>query len=274
MIFASDLDQTLIYSARSMGTGHADSDIVPAELKDGKVLSYMAIAALALLREVADQLMFIPVTTRTIAQYQRIHLFQDEIRPKYAITSNGGNLLIDGVPDQQWAQEMHRKKEQTCAPSAEVLRLFHEIASPDWVIGERFCDELFFAIVIKREAMPLAAVLDLADRLSGMGWETSVQGRKVYLVPNVINKQAALVHIQEREGRTVLLASGDSLLDRCMLDLAHTALAPRHGELYREHQSRQNDSPYAFTEGSGILAAVEIVQQAVKLLAQREAGQR
>lgn len=31
-----------------------------------------------------------------------------------------------------------------------------------------------------------------------------------------------------------MVASGDSLLDRCLLDYADYAIAPRHGELYRE----------------------------------------
>lgn len=266
MIFASDLDQTLIYSLRSMGSEHEERDLIPAETKDGKTLSYMAVRALYLLRELSERAMFVPVTTRTIAQYGRIHILQDLIKPKYAVTSNGGNLLIDGEPDRSWNRNICRQIESECAPSEQVQKLFQEIASPEWVIGERFCDEMFFAYVIDRKRMPIEAVKELATRLAKEGWETSIQGRKVYLVPRVVNKRDALLHLQELEGKEIRIASGDSLLDRCMLDIAAHAIAPRHGELYREHQADPIEQNYLFTNRSGILAAVEILESAAELL--------
>lgn len=51
---------------------------------------------------------FIPVTTRTIEQFQRITLFQNEIIPEYAITSNGGNILHNGKQDVTWNKEIKK----------------------------------------------------------------------------------------------------------------------------------------------------------------------
>ncbi|ASS74040.1 hypothetical protein CIG75_02950 [Tumebacillus algifaecis] len=268
MIFASDLDQTLIYSQRSKGSDCAESMLIPVETKNGQTVSYIAVQALSLLQELSERAMFVPVTTRTIEQYQRIHLFQEQIKPKYAVTSNGGHILIDGVADPNWHDAIRRNLEHSCTPSDQVRRLFHEIATPDWVSAERFCDGLFYAFLIQRDRLPIAEMQGLAAELDALGWDTSVQGRKVYLVPRVVSKRDALVYLQELEGKTVRFASGDSLLDRCMLDVAEHAFVPRHGELYREHQGRSDQAPvvYRFTEGSGALAAVEILQAISDLL--------
>ncbi|TCP57928.1 hydroxymethylpyrimidine pyrophosphatase-like HAD family hydrolase [Tumebacillus sp. BK434] len=259
MIFASDLDQTLIYSQRSLGGASDSCELIPVELRDGTPFSYMPKQALELLREVAERAAFVPVTTRTVEQYRRIHLFQEQILPKYAVTSNGGNILFDGEPDPEWNRHLHRLIRETCLPAREAYAVFQAIASPQWVLGERFCDEMYYAIIIRRELMPTDEVMLVAERLKASGWELSVQGRKLYLVPHAVSKRAALAHLEELSGKEVRLASGDSLLDRGMLDFARHAIIPRHGELYREQ------AEYRMTRDAGVSAAVEILLLAAEL---------
>ncbi|HEU4962927.1 MAG TPA: HAD family hydrolase [Bacilli bacterium] len=261
MIVASDLDQTLIYSRRSMGEGHEESLLVPVEAKDGATLSYMTRQAVELLQELAGRLLFIPVTTRTVEQYRRVHLLQDVIRPKYAITSNGGNILVDGEVDADWNRAIRLLVADRSASAEQVRALFQQVATAEWVLNESFCDELFFAYRIDRQRMPEQELRKIGEQLSAWGWEMSIQGRKVYLIPSVVSKRDALLHLKEREGKDIHLATGDSLLDRCMLDAAVHAIAPRHGELYR-----QEPSSYTYTQEAGILAAVEILQRAIDLL--------
>ena len=99
MIFASDLDQTLIYSQPLERAEELGDRIITAELIDGKVRSYMSSSSYQLLQKLMTELIFIPVTTRTMQQYNRIHLISQMLKPTYAVTSNGGNILIDGQPD-------------------------------------------------------------------------------------------------------------------------------------------------------------------------------
>lgn len=99
MIYASDLDRTLIYSLSAIGVPEDTPGLVPAEVVDGRTVSYISQQALATLKELAAKIVFMPVTTRTIAQYRRINLFQETVIPDYAITSNGGNILVNGVVD-------------------------------------------------------------------------------------------------------------------------------------------------------------------------------
>jgi hydroxymethylpyrimidine pyrophosphatase-like HAD family hydrolase len=265
MIYASDLDQTLIYSTRAAGINFDSPLITPAETMNGQITSYISVQALAKLRQLAQEAIFIPVTTRTVEQYKRIEIFYESIKPKYAITSNGGNVLIDGEVDAEWNAYIRTHVADTSAPAADVEALFGSIRDDSWVVGERFCDELFYSIVIDREKMPMAQVTGFAETVRTLGWELSVQGRKIYIVPNSVSKRAGLEYVKDRLGDYEVVASGDSLLDRSLLELADHPIAPRHGELYREHLRDAALAPYTFTSASGILAADEIVEYAYRI---------
>ncbi|MFC5653151.1 hydrolase [Paenibacillus solisilvae] len=259
MIYASDLDQTLIYSTRSMGVPADSPGLIAAEQAEGKTLSYISQEALSLLSRLQTDAIFVPVTTRTIKQYERIHLFQGAIRPAYAIMSNGGNIMVNGIVDELWNRGIRRKVQQGAASAQEARAIFDPIMNEEWVVGERFCDELFFAFVIQRDRMPLEAVLEKAEIARALGWEVSIQGRKIYLVPAAVNKREAIEHIRSMHPGLPLIASGDSILDRCLLDAADYAIAPRHGELYNEQQRNPSCTAYRFTKHSGVFAADEIL---------------
>ena len=59
----------------------------------------------------------------------------------------------------------------------------------------------------------------------------SLQGRKVYAVPEPLTKSAAAREVLRRCGGGMLLAAGDSLLDADLLEAADAAIRPAHGEL-------------------------------------------
>lgn len=259
MIYASDLDQTLIYSARSIGVPADSYGIVPAERHQEKTIAHISQEALRLLAYLPGDVQFVPVTTRTEAQYRRIHIFQEVIVPQYAVTSNGGNIMKNGVPDREWRAHIERKLAAGAASAAEVRMHFAGLLGSDWVLREDLCDELFYSILIDRERMELDAVMEKAEAVRSLGWEVSIQGRKIYIVPSVINKWDAIAHIKSRLGGREVVASGDSLLDRCLLDQADYAIAPAHGELFREKQRDPASVTIRFTERSGIFAADEIV---------------
>jgi len=259
MIYASDLDMTLIFSRRSMTVPEHTPGISVVETVGGKSASFMSDAEMASLKKLSEQLVFVPVTTRTMEQYGRIEVFQQHIVPSYAVTSNGGNVLIGGEPDAHWSRLVReRLRGSACSPE-EARRLFAPVVSPDWVLDERLCDELFYVYLMDRERMPLEAVRERADALAALGWELSVQGRKVYIVPSVVNKRDAVAYIRQRHPEAELIASGDSLLDRGLLESADYAVAPAHGELYRIYRETGQIGRWTFTERSGLFAGEEIV---------------
>lgn len=257
MIYASDLDQTLIYSQPTDRAEHLGDRIMIAELIDGKVRSYMSSNTYQRLQELMNELIFIPVTTRTIAQYERIHLISQILKPQYAVTSNGGNMLINGKVNTEWRDHVRTRVSETSAAVEDMLPVMHGVLGQDWVISSSFCDELFYSHIVDRDRMPLQEIADLSTQLKGKGWRTSVQGRKVYIVPEAVSKGAAVAHLSQVLGGRKVIASGDSLLDQSLLDIADYAIAPGHGELFRQEQMGQSGN-YRFTEESGIFAADDI----------------
>ena len=92
-----DLDRTMIYSRNALGAAFEDA-VSCVEIYQDAPLSFMSIDAAESLRSLAAAALVVPTTTRTIEQFQRIALPGAPWR--YAIPSNGGNILVDGVPDQ------------------------------------------------------------------------------------------------------------------------------------------------------------------------------
>ncbi len=115
-----DLDRTVIYSAAALDLRMPDEQaprLLCVEVYRGVPLSFLteaAVRALLALQEVAT---VVPTTTRTPEQLARVRL---PGRPaRYAIAANGGQLLVDGVPDPDWTAAV-RQRLAGCAPLAEV----------------------------------------------------------------------------------------------------------------------------------------------------------
>lgn len=229
-LVACDLDQTLIYSRRSfrLDPAAAEPELTLVEVLDDAPVTWMTRSAVDLLGRLASAVPVVPVTTRTYAQYHRVNL---GFRPRYAVTTNGGRILVDGVPDADWAATVRDRLSATARPLPEILAIGERLATQDWVRLVRVADELFvYLVAYERDGLPdLGAV---AEDLAAAGWTLSVQGRKVYLVPAALTKQAALTEVAGRLGTTRIAAAGDSLLDRPMLADADLAVRPSHGELH------------------------------------------
>jgi hydroxymethylpyrimidine pyrophosphatase-like HAD family hydrolase len=78
VLFASDLDNTLIHSYRV-----AEGRDICVETRDGKKLSFMSPEAHGILKDIAAKCTFVPVTTRSLEQYRRLlHLRQERSPPQ------------------------------------------------------------------------------------------------------------------------------------------------------------------------------------------------
>jgi Predicted hydrolases of the HAD superfamily len=261
MLFASDLDQTLIYSHRRIASQEIIAQSRPVEWLDTRYISYMTQNAIRQLREISRQVLFVPVTTRTKLQFQRINFFDYGIVPRYAVTSNGGTIFKEGREDEDWTHQVLRSGDSCLAPQ-DLLLKFEEIAHPSWVIENsgKWADNLFYYCLIEREKIPLSELAAFKIWTSRNNWELSVQGRKLYLVPANINKKSAIQYIQAQVPIESVVAAGDSLLDLEMLKAADFAIAPAHGELYASYKQGKADlEGIRFTQKSGIEAAEELL---------------
>ncbi|MBW5482392.1 HAD family hydrolase [Streptomyces bambusae] len=261
VLVASDLDRTLIYSSAALGLTVPDPvapRLLCVEIHEGKPLSYMTETAAALLAELsaAPAAVFVPTTTRTRKQYQRIR-FPGPPAP-YAICANGGQLLVDGVPDRDWKRLVAARLAAECAPLEEVRDHLLAVADPAWLRKSRVAEDLFAYLVVERALVPPEWIKALTEWAEARGWTVSLQGRKIYAVPRPLTKSAAMREVARRTGATATLAAGDSLLDADLLLAADEAWRPGHGELADAGWGAPGVT--ALSE-AGVLAGEEIVRR-------------
>jgi hypothetical protein len=232
-LVATDLDRTLIYSAAAAAL--ADDDLVVVERLDGRVISSATPRTLALLHELAAVALVVPATTRTADQYRRIDVVVAELAPRYAVVANGGDVLVDGVADPEWHRQVRTRLASVAEPLHAARDGFFAVAGaePEWLTRMREVDDLFLVASVDRTQLPDGLVADLAGSLGDRGWAVSLQETKLYVVPHGLDKADAVTHLRERTGASLVIALGDSVLDRGMLAAADVGLRPAHGELSR-----------------------------------------
>lgn len=214
-LFASDLDNTLIFSHR-----HREAGDVCVERLEGREQSFCTARGLALLARVKERAEFIPVTTRSVEQYKRIQ-WPPDCAPRYAVTDNGGVLLCDGVRDPRWWEETRALAEPWEGALEQARELLSHIPMPGrW----RLVDGLFlFAACDTPEGAQGAA--ELVQGRTGL--ELAVSGRKLYLLPPPLHKGEALRRLRERFRPRTVLCAGDSEMDLPMLRRAEIAILPQ-----------------------------------------------
>ena len=240
ILFTSDLDRTLIYSSRMIKSYPVLGRIREVETKDGKTISYMSEKAIEMLKNFHHEHLFIPVTTRAIHQYKRIQFFQDELQPKYAITSNGGTILIDGNVDEEWKKILHKKISHSSILEKDVLKLFAQLRHSSWVESEHYVDQSFFMFRIRREYMPTDEIAQFGDLLTQKGWKLYLHGPKLYLLPTNLTKANAINRIKQYIDFDLQIAAGDSIMDYDMLTSSAIGYSFKHGDLFTEKAHDQH----------------------------------
>ncbi|MCW2526120.1 MAG: putative superfamily hydrolase, partial [Pseudonocardiales bacterium] len=254
VVVATDLDRTLIYSRNAMGLPLGDpTDLTCVEIYADQPFSFITTAAAQVIADLHVVSTFVPVTTRTPAQLARVTL--PGPTPEFAVAANGGALIIDGVRDLLWDKQVAARLREV-APLLEVAGYLGQVCRPEWTSNLRDADGLFCYAVVDRSVLPNEFVDETRSWAAGRGWITSLQGRKLYLMPSSLTKAGAVLAIADRVGAEMILAAGDSLLDRDLLECAHFSIRPRHGELFES--GWQNAS--VMTSQSGIRAGEEIAR--------------
>lgn len=261
MIIASDLDRTLIYSSRAIKElgGPEKSELKPIEEKDGNWVSFMTERSYHSLKELSKHCLFIPVTTRTTDQFKRF-IFDEDIELPYVITSNGANIFYRGELIKEWSTNIFTRLEKESVLQEELLAIMK--ARGFYFDGHlKQAENQFFYYILNN--LPTASEKRAINELtSKLGWRISLQGRKLYFIPNAISKGNALEFICNREGMEALAGSGDSILDLDFLQYCRYRYVPKHGEL----ASVSENISFTITRSNGVNAGAEILQQFLNLL--------
>lgn len=214
ILFASDLDNTLIFSYKHK----CDTDQC-VEYLDGKEQGFFTRRSLDLLALVREKTLFIPVTTRSVEQYRRI-AWPAACTPRYAAAANGGILLSGGEIDPEWRAETERLIAPWQSELVETESRLPEVPVPKRC---RIVDGVYLFAACDNEEDAKAVGRFFAGSTT---LETAVSGRKVYFFPPPVNKGMAVERLKARfmPGKTI--CAGDSVIDVPMLHAADVAILP------------------------------------------------
>ncbi|MFQ6329690.1 HAD family hydrolase [Nocardia sp. CWNU-33] len=264
-LVATDLDRTMIYSRNAFSAATAVPTVCVEHL-EGEPLSFMTTTAALRMQTLTEPAAVIPTTTRTIKQFERIQLPGAPWR--YAITSNGGNILVDGVPDMRWRIDIDDQVRAGGATLSEINAELRARIDDSWVTKFRVADHLFNYLVVKPKEVPEGFLAEWDGWCRTRGWSASQQGRKIYTMPTAVCKSHAVQEVRRRlvengelSHAAMTLAAGDGALDAEMLRTADSAIRPRHGELEQLNFTHPN---LTITRASGILAGEEIINWFIK----------
>ncbi|MBS4959523.1 MAG: HAD hydrolase family protein [Clostridiales bacterium] len=215
--FISDLDNTLIYSYKK----NIGGDTINVEVYEGREISFMTRGSYEALCELGKHICFIPLTTRSLKQFQRINFGRSQ--PKYALTSNGGTLLVDGVEDEKFKKDS-LELIQPALPEMEKAR---KILGKDknLILDIYLVDDFF---LYSKSKLPTDSLENLKDKINLDEVSLLQNGEKIYVIPKKLNKGTAVTRVKEYLKLERIIAAGDSLFDIPMLEAADIAFSPSH----------------------------------------------
>lgn len=220
--FCSDLDNTLIYSYRR----DIGDEKILVETKEGKELSYMSKVSYELLQEVTKKVELVPLTTRSLEQYNRIN-FGNQVKIKYALVANGGILLENNKINEAWfrtSKEMISSSEEEMEKGIQLLKKDKNVC-----FEIRKVDEM---CVFTKSDNVEETIQRLKEELDEETVYISAVGVKVYIFPKVLDKGSALKRFRDYVGKEHhFVSAGDSCFDVPMLLAADTSFCPNSLEV-------------------------------------------
>lgn len=210
VLFACDLDNTIIYSRK-----HPHDGWPCVEWINGEEQAYASPKTISLLPEVMQRTLLVPVTSRSMEQYGRLRL---PASFKMALTANGADLLLEGVPESGWRQET----DAMLFPwRDEIVRCYDMLVKSDHYIRCRIVDDAYLFVYCEANTNPIteASSLQACTQL-----KVIAAGKKIYLLPPPLNKGTALARLLKRSAAKRCIAAGDGDMDIPMLQYADQAI--------------------------------------------------
>lgn len=216
-IFFSDLDNTLIYSHRH----EIPEPKITAEYYKGKEQSFITVHTLDFLERFTRQNLFIPLTTRTQEQYDRIEIFQKNIQCRYALICNGAMLLEDNVNKKEWEEESVRTAGESLNSIYYCCEFLKNIIHPEHL-------HYIEPFMVYAKCGNYDEIAELVRKNTDCnGLEIIYSSGKLFFIPEKLSKGNALKRFKEKiELQDTIISAGDSFFDISMLEISDYALCP------------------------------------------------
>ena len=263
VLITTDLDRTLLFSRRAITQLGGALPAEPVETLPGATSpgtgGELAHAARDCLRALPQHARLCVATSRSLSRLARLRL---PFPVPYAIASNGGVVLIDGVLDPGWEAQV--KRLLAAAAPADVVRgvLAGSSRPAPWLVLMGDSDDMCCMAIVDLALLGGEEYAAIVDRCLELGWEASLVGRKLYAFPAGFGKEHAAAYVAERVAALAgaaprRLAAGDTEHDRLMLADADLAWVPAGSEL----AVASPDPVFVITDQPGHAAAAQITSE-------------
>lgn len=224
MIYASDLDRTLIFSQAflDMHPTPSDSELIIAD--KSKVNSFIDSRVYQGLKcfVKSNKVKFIPVTTRSILEYQRTIISQ-KLSPEWAITTCGGQILHFGEVFKPWEEYLHQYLD--FEQLNEIINEFNRLEATSAYKSKLIDNRYIFSKTTDRDKTK-ADFLELEKKYKD--YRFTLDKHKVYAIPRVFDKGKTLTWLSQWLDNDLIVSSGDSGLDVPMMLVSDIFFLPNH----------------------------------------------
>ena len=221
VLFASDLDSTLVYPVRTQPREQATE---AAEYRDGRALTCASTELpTALAQLIAAGVDFVPVTARSRAMLDALTPFRGT---RTAVTSAGGRIWLDDEPVAEWDSELRRLLGDIATWAQARAALKPLFAPEKWITGELVIDDSWFILFAPHDRLPDDAEPRARAVLEGLGWTAYGHGRKLYCLPANLRKEAAVSWLGARLEAPLVATAGTANSTSAFSDLPRWRFAP------------------------------------------------
>lgn len=228
MIYASDLDRTLIFSERFISENKVSKKNLTL-VDECSLNSYISNNVAKMISHIVSEgtVRFIPVTTRSTEQFKRIQFRKVGIPIEYAIVANGGVILHQGERLKDWEDYLNTQMPDSDSFEA-IISAFNSIDSIDY--KTKTVDERFIFTKCKDSTDAKASVKIEVDEIKKdfPHFGFYMYNNKVYAIPKCFGKDITLNWLKHRLNEDRILSSGDSSFDIPMLSTSDFRVVPDH----------------------------------------------
>ena len=213
-LFVSDLDNTLLYSIK-----HKIEKGICIEKKAGRHQGIMSEYTYRNLEKICKLTDFVPLTSRSIEQYFRI-CWSKKHFPEYALVTNGAVLIKNGQIDSEW---LEHSKALVSDYINEMEKLYRFFVRAGEYTTCRIVDGMYVFVYCHDEVQARCCMEEYAYKTD---FHVIAHGKKLYFLPEIFHKGAAVKRIREIFKEKKIIAAGDSIMDIPMLKEADVSLLP------------------------------------------------
>lgn len=248
LIFISDLDGTIVYS------GYPKDLCV--EYRGEDEISYMTAEAHKLFTNLLNKpdFIFIPCTLRSLEQTSRIS-FIKKGKAEWLICDNGFSIYHNGILDKHWDSVMQAELNQY--PYEEISKkLLTFIDSNRKLCRLKDNRSAFFTLIFDDSESASSHFSEIKALVRNEYYNFELLGRKMYIVPNFLNKSLAVEYLLTKLPQVKIIAAGDSSVDKRFIQYGDIALIPKHSNI--------NNSSAIITVNEKIKAGEDIIKTIYK----------